>query len=65
MGFPPVGVVMGDGMAKVCDRINTEYGEGQPSGRGPSQGRIQQQGNAYMRKEYPNLDYIKSVTIAK
>ncbi len=61
MGFPPFGKVT-EGM-DVVDRINNEYGEGAPRGRGPSQGRIQSEGNAYLKKEFPNLDYIKSATV--
>jgi len=61
MGFSPFGKVT-KGM-DVVDKINGEYGEGAPGGRGPNQGRIQQQGNAYLKKDFPNLDYIKSVTL--
>lgn len=64
MGFPPVGKIAGDGM-NVAKTINTEYGEGAPSGRGPSQGAIQMQGNAYLKKDFPNLDYIKGAKIVK
>ena len=60
-GFSPFGKVT-EGM-DVVDKINSEYGEGAPSGRGPSQGQIQQEGNAYLKRDFPNLDYIKSVTI--
>ena len=60
-GFSPFGKVT-DGM-DVVDKINGEYGEGAPQGRGPSQGRIQMQGNDYLKKDFPNLDYIKSATI--
>lgn len=62
MGFAPFGKVV-EGM-DVVDKLNGEYGEGAPRGRGPDQGRIQMQGNAYLKKDFPNLDYIKSVTIA-
>jgi peptidyl-prolyl cis-trans isomerase A (cyclophilin A) len=62
MGFPPFGKVIGDGM-KVVDAIEGMYGEGQPQGRGPAQGRIQSEGNAYLKAEYPKLDYIKSAAI--
>ena len=34
-----------------------------PRGAGPQQGRLQSEGNAYLIKEFPKLDYIKSATI--
>lgn len=61
MGFSPFGKVV-EGM-DVVDKINGEYGEGAPGGRGPNQGLVQQQGNSYLKKDFPNLDYIKSATI--
>lgn len=61
MGFSPFGKVV-EGM-DVVDKINGEYGEGAPQGRGPHQGRVQAEGNAYLKKDFPNLDYIKSVTL--
>ncbi len=61
MGFPSFGKVS-EGM-DVVDKINNEYGEGAPGGRGPDQGRVQKEGNAYLKKAFPNLDYIKSATI--
>jgi peptidyl-prolyl cis-trans isomerase A (cyclophilin A) len=39
------------------------YGEGAPRGRGPDQGRMQAEGNTYLRKDFPKLDYIKSAKI--
>ena len=60
-GFSPFGKVT-EGM-DVVDKINGEYGEGAPSGRGPDQKRIQMEGNAYLKKDFPNLDYIKSATV--
>ena len=60
-GFPPFGkVVEGDG---VLDQLSRGYGEGAPAGAGPEQGRIQAEGNAYLKKDFPKLDYIKSVTL--
>jgi len=61
MGFSPFGKVT-EGM-DVVDKINAEYGEGAPRGRGPDQSRVQMEGNAYLKKAFPNLDYIKSATI--
>lgn len=60
-GFSSFGKVS-EGM-DVVDKINSEYGEGAPNGSGPNQGRIQMEGNAYLKKDFPNLDYIKSATI--
>ena len=61
MGFSPFGKVT-EGM-DVVDKINGEYGEGAPRGSGPNQGRVQMEGNPYLKKDFPNLDYIKSATI--
>jgi peptidyl-prolyl cis-trans isomerase A (cyclophilin A) len=60
-GFSPFGKVV-EGM-DVVDKINGEYGEGAPGGNGPDQGRVQMEGNSYLKKDFPNLDYIKSATI--
>jgi len=61
MGFSPFGKVV-SGM-DVVDKINGEYGEGAPNGAGPNQGRIQAEGNAYLKHDFPNLDYIKTATL--
>jgi peptidyl-prolyl cis-trans isomerase A (cyclophilin A) len=62
-GFAPFGQVI-SGM-DVVDALFNGYGEGAPSGRGPEQGRIQREGNAYLNREFPKLDYIKKATIEK
>jgi peptidyl-prolyl cis-trans isomerase A (cyclophilin A) len=54
-GFAPFGQVT-TGM-DVVDKINAQYGER------PNQGAIQDQGNAYLNKDFPKLDYIKKATI--
>ena len=61
MGFSPFGQVT-SGM-DVVDALYSGYGEGAPGGRGPDQGRIQNEGNAYLVKSFPNLDYVKKATI--
>ncbi|HEX3442100.1 MAG TPA: peptidylprolyl isomerase [Pseudolabrys sp.] len=63
MGFAPFGRVI-SGM-DVVDKLNAEYGEGAPRGRGPDQGRMQQEGNAYLAKDFPRLDYVKKATIER
>ena len=62
-GFAPFGQVT-SGM-NIVDALHSGYGEGAPSGRGPDQGRIQREGNAYLKKDFPNLDYVKKTTIEK
>jgi peptidyl-prolyl cis-trans isomerase A (cyclophilin A) len=61
MGFSPFGKVT-EGMS-IVESIYSGYGEGAPSGMGPDQGRVQMQGNAYLKKDFPKLDYIISAAI--
>jgi len=62
-GFAPFGKVI-QGM-EVVDSLYSRYGDGPPSGYGPEQGRIRAEGNAYLNREYPRLDYIKKAEIVK
>jgi peptidyl-prolyl cis-trans isomerase A (cyclophilin A) len=62
-GFSPFGEVI-SGM-EVVDQLYADYGEGAPGGNGPDQGRIEKEGNAYLTKDFPNLDYIKTATIVQ
>jgi peptidyl-prolyl cis-trans isomerase A (cyclophilin A) len=55
--FAPFGEIE-SGMEAV-DKINAEYRER------PDQGRIQTEGNAYLMKAFPRLDYVKKATIVK
>jgi cyclophilin family peptidyl-prolyl cis-trans isomerase len=57
MGFAPIGHVV-DGMDAV-ERIYSGYGEQ------PDQDMIGAQGNAYLEKAFPRLDYIKTARIEK
>jgi peptidyl-prolyl cis-trans isomerase A (cyclophilin A) len=56
-GFPPFGQVV-QGM-EVVDKLYSGYGRNNV----PDQGRITTEGNAYLTKAYPKLDYIKKATI--
>ncbi|MCH7685780.1 MAG: hypothetical protein IH899_03710, partial [Planctomycetes bacterium] len=64
-GFAPFGKVI-EGM-EVVDKLYRGYGAepsfDNPQGRGPKQTRIQAEGNAYLKKDFPKLDYIKKATI--
>ena len=60
-GFTPFGQVT-KGM-DVVDKLYNGYGDGPPQGMGPDQGRIQSEGNAYLKKEFPKMDYIKTAVI--
>ncbi|MES1259368.1 MAG: peptidylprolyl isomerase [Gemmatimonadota bacterium] len=57
-GFAPIGQVV-KGM-ELVDLFNAEY-----NATTPSQGLIASQGNAYLRANYPRLDYILRMTITK
>jgi len=60
-GFAPIGKVISG--LDVVQNFYSGYGEGAPQGRGPDQGQTEAQGNAYLEKEFPQLDYIKKATV--
>jgi peptidyl-prolyl cis-trans isomerase A (cyclophilin A) len=62
-GFPPIGEVT-SGM-DVVEKLYSGYGDGPPRGKGPSQSQITAEGNAYLMKDFPKLDYVKKATIEK
>ncbi len=62
MGFAPFGRVT-EGM-DIVRQLHSGYGEGAPNGRGPDQGRIQSEGNVYLERDFPQLDFIKRATVA-
>ena len=64
-GFPPLGqVIQGIG---VLDSLNWEYSgtRGGQTFPGPSQDSLGRQGNAYLRRTFPRLDYILKARIAR
>jgi cyclophilin family peptidyl-prolyl cis-trans isomerase len=66
-GFPPIAqVIKGIG---VLDSLNWEYGgrraEGVRLPPGPSQDSLRLQGNAYLRRNYPRLDYILKARVVR
>ncbi|HJL15906.1 MAG TPA: peptidylprolyl isomerase [Sandaracinaceae bacterium LLY-WYZ-13_1] len=62
MGFAPFGRVQD---MSAVDSIHAGYGESAPRGQGPTQGRLQREGNAYLEAEFPELTYIRSATIVE
>ncbi|HEX9710102.1 MAG TPA: peptidylprolyl isomerase [Candidatus Thermoplasmatota archaeon] len=63
MGFAPIGRVV-EGM-DVVDRLHAGYGEGAPRGRGPDQGRMHSEGNAYLERSFPELDFVQRASIVQ
>jgi peptidyl-prolyl cis-trans isomerase A (cyclophilin A) len=61
--FAPFAQVV-EGM-DVVDALYAEYGEGAPRGKGPDQGRMQSEGNTYLKKDFPKMDYITRATIVE
>jgi len=62
-GFAPVGDVI-EGM-DIADQLHSGYGEGAPKGRGPSQKKIYEEGNAWLQKDFKDLDFIKTAKIVE
>jgi hypothetical protein len=65
IGFPPIGqVIRGIG---VLDSLNWEYSgtRGGQTFPGPSQDSLSRQGNAYLRRNFPRIDYILKARIAR
>ena len=62
-GFAPIGEVV-EGMT-VIDGLYDGYGEGAPRGLGPRQETIAAQGNDYLRRHFPKLDFIRRATVAR
>eukprot|EP00927_Polykrikos_kofoidii_P076495 TRINITY_DN7357_c0_g1_i2.p1 TRINITY_DN7357_c0_g1~~TRINITY_DN7357_c0_g1_i2.p1 ORF type:complete len:847 (-),score=116.52 TRINITY_DN7357_c0_g1_i2:115-2655(-) len=56
----PIGAVA-EASLDALDRIETCYGDiAECGGAGPNTGRIHEEGNAYLQKDFPGLTYIRS-----
>jgi peptidyl-prolyl cis-trans isomerase A (cyclophilin A) len=60
-GFTPFGEVI-QGMDNVLN-LYMDYGDGPPSGSGPNQGTLADQGNSYLEQQFPKLDSIKAARV--
>ena len=47
----------------IVEKLYSGYGEGAPSGKGPNQGKIQKDGNTYLKESFPKLSYIKKASL--
>jgi len=47
----------------VVEKLYAGYGEAKPNGNGPEMNPFYEEGNAYLEREFPKLDYIKKATI--
>jgi peptidyl-prolyl cis-trans isomerase A (cyclophilin A) len=59
--FAPIGEVI-EGM-EIADLLHSGYGDGAPKGRGPSQKKIYEEGNAWLQKDFKDLDVIKTAKL--
>lgn len=65
IGFPPLAQVI-QGMG-VLERLNWEYSgtRGGQTFPGPSQDSLNRQGNAYLQRHFPRLDYILTARVVR
>ena len=64
-GFPPIGRIV-EGLS-VLDSLNWEYSgtRGGQTFPGPSQDSIRRQGNVYLARHFPRLDYILNARVVR
>ena len=60
-GFAPFGEVI-LGLDNIMN-VYMDYGEGAPDGQGPDQEAAGNGGNAYLKKNFPKMDYILKATV--
>jgi peptidyl-prolyl cis-trans isomerase A (cyclophilin A) len=61
-GFAPFGKVRD---MTAADALYSGYGDGPPYGKGPDQNKIKAQGNKFLKKKFPDLDYIVSAIVVE
>ena len=49
----------------VVDSLYAGYGDGPPAGFGPDQMRLMSEGNSYLEKEFPKLDFIRTARLVE
>lgn len=59
--FPAFGRIV-EGL-EVADRLASLYGELAPKGAGPDGVKAELEGNAYLEREFPRLDYIRKAVV--
>lgn len=64
LGFAVFGQVI-RGMSATVDSFYFGYGEGGRGGTGPNQQNIAAEGNAYLIRQFPKLDYVRTARIAE
>jgi peptidyl-prolyl cis-trans isomerase A (cyclophilin A) len=47
----------------IVEKLYAGYGEAKPNGKGPEMTPLYEEGNTYLEREFPKLDYIKKASI--
>jgi peptidyl-prolyl cis-trans isomerase A (cyclophilin A) len=61
-GFVPFGAVV-EGM-DVVENLYKFYGDMPPRGEGPDPMKIEQEGNTYLERRFPRLDFVRKAAVA-
>jgi peptidyl-prolyl cis-trans isomerase A (cyclophilin A) len=62
-GFVPFAEII-EGL-EIADALHSGYGDAPPKGRGPSQAKLTERGNEWLKKDFKDLDFIKTARIAE
>ena len=60
-GYAPFGRVI-EGM-EIVESLFSGYGDVVPRGPGPNQATIESEGNVYLKRDFPDLDYVLTAVI--